>query len=591
MSREKVQLGPLTKKESIGEELSKLSPLERNPLLYPPYFESEEAMTGFKYVIEKMIDELGGVPAVIETVLVQDYYDSRKYHPRLIAKFCPEFISQEQLARLEEVARRMYPEEIKTTKNAAGSTTASVLYPKLEGDGVGCDASTIGWYFGPESGRPRRLHIGLFAFRSISRKDVASGVKTRRDTRWFTQKFLQDNSGKKIASQYIVEIREGDMFQTDLIEAIVQTSLVLAGRELPPENPGLIYEIYHYMNRMGLKGEVQIKGLERQVAEIYEALFMPLANLDLTKALAVVPRAVTLVGQVGTGKTQIIRHFLNRDLGVMMVNVDAADFELDLQLPDEKRTVLPRIQYVAGRTGKNIVLIIEDIERLARADNPVSATLLNELAGLFKNRYCVLCSTNHPEEFNHQLLESERLGGRLIFCSLPNGEARRNILEAHTPIKSNELGIDLFDPEILSQETGRQFETSEAARDYVLTVLAMATEGFSPRYLQDLCNRAKTALMARISAELGKPDGLTEIDLLGRSFLLEDWQKAFRDVLEVYDAKERLAEDERLRKFVHPGSDGRQPGLGFNGHGINGRFHDPFERQPRFSEPGKNGGG
>ena len=569
-------MAPVVKgKEEIARELSGLSALERNPLLYPPHFESDEAMASFKYVVERMIEDLGGVPVTIETSLAFDTYNKKQY-PRLVAKFCPKHISSRQLEQLQEIAARMYALKVKSMKNADGSMAASVLYPKLEGDR---DRSSIGWYFGPDSGVPGRFHNGMLAFRTISRKDVAGGVKARRDNRWFTQKDLLDNSGSKVASKYVVEIREDSLFQTDLAEAIILTALVLAGKELPAENPGLIYEIYHYMNRMGLKGEIQIEGLERQVAEIYEALFTPLASLDLSKGLSVVPRSATLVGQVGTGKTQIIRHLLNQDLGVIMVNVDARDFEQDLQMPEGKKVVLPRIQRIAERTGKSIVLIIEDIEHLARENNPVSATLLNELAGLFKNRYCVLCTTNHPEEFNHQLLESERLGGRLIFCSLPNEQARRHVLEVHTPLMSSQLGLELFDPVILGQETGVGFETGQQARDYILNVLAAATPGFTPRYLQDLCNRAKTALMGRIAAEIGRRDNLVETDLTEKSFSLADWKKAFEDVLVVYNAKERLEEDERLRKFVHPGSDGLKLPYGFNGHSANGRSQNLFERR------------
>ncbi|MFZ2202538.1 MAG: AAA family ATPase [Microgenomates group bacterium] len=578
MPREKIGKTPVKGKEEIARELSGLSAPERNPLLYPPHFESDEAMASFGYVVKRMIEDLGGLPVDIETVLVLNPYN-REQFPRLVAKFSPKQVSLSQFKQLEEIAERMYPTKVSSTKNRDGSMTASVLYPKLEGEKTDRDRSTVGWYLGPSAGVPNKFHKGLFVFRNIGRVDVASGVKIRRDSRWFTQKDLLDNSGDKVASKYIVEIREDSMFQTDLAEAIVLTSLVLAGRELPPENPGLIYEIYHYMNRMGLKGEIQIGGLERQVAEIYEALFTPLASQDLAKGLAVVPRSATLVGQVGTGKTQIIRHLLNQDLGVIMVNIDAADFGQDLQMPEDKKMVLPRIQYIAERTGKSIVLIIEDIEHLARANNSVSATLLNELAGLFKNRYCVLCTTNHPEEFNPQLLESERLGGRLIFCPLPNEQARRHVLEVHTPLMSRQLGLELFDPAALSEETGIRFETGQQAREYILSTLAAKTPGFTPRYLQDLCNRAKTTLMGRIAAQIGKRDGLTESDLSSRSFSLADWKKAFEDVLAVYNTRERLEEDERLRKFVHPGSDGLKPAYGFNGHSTNGRSQNPFEGQ------------
>ena len=550
--------------EDIGQDLSGLSPLERNPLLYPPHFESEEAMAGFKYVVDKMIEKLGGVGVELETILVRSYYDRTEYRPRLVARFSVKNLSEKQLEQLQEIAGRMYPEKVSTVKNPNGSTAGSVLYPKLGVNGSERDPSKIGWYFGPESGTPGRLHCGLLVFRSIPKRDVASGVKARRDTKWFTQEHLRDNSGKKVETSYIIEIREESLFQTDLAEAIVLTSLALASKELPPKDPGLLCDIYHYMNRMGLKGDVQIPGLESQAAEINEALFLPLANQDLAQGLTTVPRAITLIGQVGTGKTQLIRYFMNQDLDVMMVAVNALDFESDLQIPDKKKIILPRIRYVAGRTGKAIVLIIEDIERLANEDNPVSSTLLNELAGLFKNNYYIICTTNHPEQFNHQLLESERLGGRLIFCPLPNSTARRYILDVHLPLRSKGLGIELFDPEALSRETGTHFETADQARRYLLDALAASTNGFTPRYLQDLCTRAKDIFMARIAREVGRFGSLTEADLKGRSFSLDDWLQAFGGVLSVYNWKERVEEDERLRRFTHPGEESSKPEVGFH---------------------------
>lgn len=548
-----------------GRGLSSLLPLERNPLLYPPHFESPTAMDGFRWVVEKMIEEKGGLPVVIETLLVQDY--GGNFFPRLVARFNPKHISQEQLEALQEVARRMYPVRVRGLKNSDGSTSAKVRYPKMEGKGSK-DTTAVGYYFGLEWGKPNQLTTGLFVFRKINRKDVANGVSARRDTAWFTQGVLQDNSGNDVSSKYLVEIREAGLYQTDLAEAIVLTSLVLAGKELPAEKPGLVEEIYHYMNRIGLKEEVQIGGLEPQAAEIEEALFTPLANPELMNSLSVRARAILIVGQTGTGKTQLIRHFLSRDMRVFMINVNTNEFETDLMLADEDKVILPRIRQVTERIGRNVVLILEDAEHLAMEDNPTSSTFLNQLAGLFKNGYCVICTTNRPELFNSQLLEVERLGGRKIFCPLPNEVVRRSILEVHMPLTYGRSEIDLFDPTVLGQDIGVCFESSQQARTFILEALAKSTQGLTHRYLEDICARAKSSLIARVKEETGRGDNLGEADLRGRPYRLDDWLKAFKSVLEGYDLETRLKEDERLRKFVFPGRSSLKGEFGsFDGRG------------------------
>lgn len=550
-------------KEETPRGASSLSPLERNPLLYPPHFESANAMEGFRQVVEDLIERLGGEPVTIEVSQVKDYWGEKNY-PRLVAKFKPEAITVKQLAQLQDIAKRMSPAKVRTLKAYGGDMEGSYTYPKIDAAGRSGsrDKSKIGWYFGSESGTPGRLHEGMLVFRKISNQSVASGIKARRDAEWFTEPNLMDNTGRVVSTSYEVEIREESMYQIDLAEEIVLTSLVLAGKQLPEDKAGFLYDIYHEMTRIGLRENIELPGLAEHIAEIEEALILSLASPNLARSLKAKSRAITLIGQVGTGKTQAINYVLNEDLGVVMVPVNSLELESDLQQPEHKRYILPRIKYMSERMGRQVVMVVEDIERLAREENPVSSTLLNELAGLFESGYRILCTTNHPEQFNPQLLETERLGGRLIFFGLPNENARRYILEAHTPAISGELGLELFDPELLGIDTGVHFDNGEQARDYVLSALAKATDGFTPRYLQDIVNRAKTALMLRVARKAGRMDQLKEEDLVGISFTLEDWEKAYAGVVSSYDRQERLNEDRRLEKFVHPGNN-TQTKVGF----------------------------
>lgn len=548
-------------------------PLPINGLLYPLDMDDRRVIESFKFVVTKMISDMGGTPAKMETLMVQEPY-SGMLIPRIIVSFELDKLSSEQLEKIEEVAERAYGEDITRFKNKQGKTSATHLYPKPDARNKDKPTleTTIGWHLGPDTGTPNRTYKGLFVYRQIGRRDIASGVKARNDGAWFTQETLFDNSGNPYTGgTYIVEIREGGMFngshgkvndgpyQTDLAETILYTSMVLAGKELPSFHPGLTYDIYHEMNQIGLGPATELPGLEEQIKLIERTLIVPLASPDLTKSLRGSPKSVGLIGQVGTGKTQIIKHFLRQRLGVMMVPVNVYDFESELRKEPEYRSILPRIRAVAEKAGKNVVLVIEDLENLAHKDNPTSKLLLNELAGLYNSGYRVLWTTNHPEVFNPQLLEPERLGGKAIFCGLPTIEARKLILEQHLIKVSRQKNLPVFNPNSISDKA----QTTEEARDLILNAVSSATNGFTPRYLKDVVIEAIDQFMYRLARKEGRLDGLSETNLENESFLVEDWHEALKEVFEVYDSKNRLEEDERLKKLIKPGTFGKRNGMGF----------------------------
>ena len=552
-------------------------PLPINGLLNPVDMDDQRVIEAFKFVVHQKIEELGGVPVELETQLVENpTYGS--YEPRIIARYRTDSLTQDQLTNLEDVARRAYGEDVRTTKTKAGKTSATHLYPKLDATGrkKSTKDSTIGWSFGRGSGTPNRMYTGLMVYREIKKRDVASGLKAREDAEWFTQEVLYDNTGKAHKNNpYLVELRETGMYmspqgkvrtgmyQTDLAETIIYTSLALANKPLPPKKPGLIFDIYHEMNQIGLGRATELPGLENNIEGVKKSMIIPLASPELADALRGNAKSVGLIGQVGTGKTQIIKHFLRQRLGVIMVPIDAGEFEKELATTPERRSILPRIKQVAEKTGKNVVLIVEDIENLANKDNPHSKLLLNELAGLYNSGYRVLWTTNHPEVFNHQLLEPERLGGKLIFCGLPNSEARHHILEQHLASVSRHRQIPLFNPEEIGSESSVDVQTTEEARQLILQAIAQSTEGFTPRYLKDIVVEAIDQYMYRISTEEGRVDSLTETELTARSFRVDDWRQALEEVLDVYDQHARIREDERLFKIAKPGSEA-QGRMGFN---------------------------
>src|SRR3989344_684492 len=82
-------------------------PLPTNGLLYPVDLEDKRAIEPFKFVVKKMVAEMGGVQPRVEVVLVENTFTGGLL-PRVIVNFEREQLSDKQLEQLEEVARRVY---------------------------------------------------------------------------------------------------------------------------------------------------------------------------------------------------------------------------------------------------------------------------------------------------------------------------------------------------------------------------------------------------------------------------------------------------------------------------------------------------
>ena len=236
------------------EEHEEMPPLPINGLLYPVDMEDRRVIEAFKFVVARVAAAAGGVEPTMRTLMVENPHNGSLV-PRMMVSFEVNRLTREQLEQLEEVARRAYGEDVCGLKTSQGKTAATHLYPKIDARGREKPTleTTIGWYLGDDSGTPNRTYTGIFVYRKIGKKDIASGLKAREDGEWFTQETLYDNSGKEYTGgTYLVEIREGGMFngpsgkvmggpyQTDLAETIAYVSLVLAGKELPPERPGIV---------------------------------------------------------------------------------------------------------------------------------------------------------------------------------------------------------------------------------------------------------------------------------------------------------------------------------------------------------------
>lgn len=348
-----------------------------------------------------------------------------------------------------------------------------------------------------------------------------------------------DSSGASL--KYIVEIREAEQYQTDLVAFVTQVSSILGKRKLLDEGQ-LVYETYYNLIRLGLKNTNadSIYGMSETLSMIKRGLLIPLASPELSRGIKEDPQSVLMIGVPGTGKTLIVEQLLNEETGLFILPIDPLELLRELAKKKEEQRLLPRIAQVARFTGRQVILHVDDLENMVEGDRDTHSTMLNLMAGVRESGFHIIASTNNPEKIDPALLQPQRFG-ILIYCGLQNEAARFEILKIHANLLS-EGGAPLFQ--------------SQEERDIILKEVAAHTEHFTPRYIADITTSAKAFLTERVAKSKGKTIGLTEADLEGFAFTLEDWEKAFIEVSSKYDRDSVKKRDEQLEKFVHKHSRG-----------------------------------
>jgi hypothetical protein len=582
------------------------APLPLDPILYPLPAEDLRAREVLVQVTREVIKELKGImPTSIEVVEVQNPDYSSQHFPRVRISFEVNTLDADQLSDIEELAVRMYGQDIpllptKKKKASVKKTAPLEEYPIMEAvRGKAKTKSTMVGYFLGKNQPVNRLSEGIMLTRTAPEK-IAVSVKLEKDDEWLLREKLSDTSQNLSDAPFTIEIREKCMYMTpqgriiegpyqvNLIQSIVYLSMILSGQRIPDKKPGLISKIYNKLNVIGLGPDQDLPGLETPLEQVKRVLFYPAANPELMRALKTRPKSAMLVGQPGTGKTQLVKKFIRlaSELNLICSVVSAEEFGRDLRYQPHERKIVPRINEVAEEMGSDPILIIEDFENIAHKDNPLSKELINLLFGAYPRRFHLITSTNHPEQVNPQLLQPDRLGER-VFCSLPGLDARGFILREYIMNETSSEKIALFNRQEFHGDVSAQFPTDEALFDFLITSLASTTEGFNPRALRDIVTEANYNFVSRIvNSKREKQTGLNEADIEGTTYLHEDWINALHQVLEYYNPEERIEMDEELRKFCE--GEPSKKSIGYNRAGeTNGRKR--FEPLAQFSNIFPNG--
>jgi ATP-dependent 26S proteasome regulatory subunit len=489
-----------------------------NPLINPTDLTRKESVDAVRYTtFEKIRSNQGLEPKVLESTVVTDP-ESGNFETRFVARFETDHLTEEQLVMLEDLVKQTYGLTVRTRTDSKGNDIPAQSYlPTQLGEEL--RSKTGGWYMGPDPLPNSGLHKGLYLF-----KDYGPINK---------KNFLDDSQTPR---KFIIEVREASQYQTDLVTFITQISVVLSQEKLLDRGQ-LLYETYYDLMRLGIKKteESSIYGMEEAADMIRRELIIPLASPEISKAINQEPQSVLMVGVPGTGKTLLVERLLQQETGLFVLPIDPFELQTEVAKPKDKQTLMPRIAEVARITGKRVILHVDDIENMVGETQATNSTMLNLMAGVQESGFYIIASTNYPEKINSSLIQPQRFSV-LIHCGLQNEQARYEILKIHADAES--------------KKEKRQLFASEEVRDIFLQVVASHTEAFTPRYLANVATIAKSFLVDRIARSKEQTIGLTEEDLDGDMFTLEDWDKALREVSKKYNSKEIKRRNDELSKFV-----------------------------------------
>lgn len=490
---------------------------QQNPLIHKPDLYNSERVQVLKDVTLKAIDRYSGlIPSSFQSVYVNGGIGSSGQ--RLVAQFELPSISEAQITALETAVEDIYGVYTVKTRNYqvnSGVTAYRSWEPNYKSSPEN-NLNAFGWYLGPQTESLAATHQGVYLFRDL-------GFVTRDN---FLDPVLP-NKG------YIVEVREADLYQTDIVGLVTQVATIL-GTGKAVDSSKLLYEVYYDLIRLGLKKmpDGDVFGLSNAYKEIKRGLLRPLANLGLSQGINEHATSALMVGVLGTGKTLLAEYLLQQDTGLIIAPVDITELSTELSAPSRDQKILSRISQFNYKTGIPIVVHIDDVEELSEN----YALLTNLMAGLRGNGFYAIASTTQPQEIPLPLLQPQRFG-LLIHMGLPDFEARYQVLSSHTPVLSNKLGIPLF--------------AKDEDRENILRELARKTNSFTARFLAEIPNAAKENLITRIADAKDQEVGLGEEDLEGHPFTSEDFLEAFSRVSSSYNKEEVRKRDQELADYVN----------------------------------------
>ncbi|MBP7069282.1 MULTISPECIES: CDC48 family AAA ATPase [Methanothrix] len=196
----------------------------------------------------------------------------------------------------------------------------------------------------------------------------------------------------------------------------------------------------------------EIGGLAEVKQQLIESVEWPLTYARLFEHMdAKPPRGILLYGPPGTGKTMLAKAVATESQA-NFISIKGPEF-LSKWVGESEKAV--RETFRKARQAAPSVVFLDEIDSIAPSRGGMSSDshvtervisqILTELDGLESlNDVMVIAATNRPDIIDAALLRPGRFD-RLIEISLPDEEARREILKIHTSKKPLADDVDIED--------------------------------------------------------------------------------------------------------------------------------------------------
>jgi hypothetical protein len=507
-----------------------------NPMFNPPDLGNPERVDALKMVTTDEIMRYGGrLPDVFDSRVITSL-DEKKQAARLFAKFELAEITDQQIAEIEKQVKLAYPLAVRTRTNSSGDELPIGVHPPAEKRSAKNRDVILGWYMGPNTGETDSTHTGVFLARNLGTLNAEN----------FTSAKPEENG-------FLLEVREAGLPQVEVAELITQISAILGGRE-PIDHRTLYKDLYNKLIGLGLRDFPfeNVYGLDEIRRILLEETIYPLADPDYFDSIGQSAKNKLLCGVWGTGKTLLQVQLLREDHGILCVPIDAKAFGDELIKKPEDQTMLPTLSRVTRSTGLKTLLLIDEIEQIAREHSPAYSAFSNNLAGKGESGIHVIAATNFPRELSATLVQPERLDPEYV--SLPPAEAHFGILASHAPMYSKD---------------GDPLYRSEEERTLFLMEVAKLGDGLTSRHFSDIATIAHDIYYAERKRQLGKTQ-LTSENMKDYYFEIEHWDEAYGRAVAKYNRKEMKDKDNDIRRFVQQV---HEEGIGFKTR-TNGRVRN-----------------
>ena len=254
-----------------------------------------------------------------------------------------------------------------------------------------------------------------------------------------------------------------------------------------------------------------VGGLKRELSRVREIVELPLRFPEVFERLGIAPpKGVLLHGPPGCGKTLIARAVAH-ETEATFFSINGP--EIIHKFYGESEARLREVFEQASRQAPSIIFL-DEIDAIAPkrervvgdVEKRVVAQLLTLMDGLARrSNVVVIAATNLPNALDPALRRPGRFD-REIAISIPDRDARREILEVHRK------GMPL-------------------AEDVDLGHLASITHGFVGADLEALCREAAMACLRRHLPGIDLDAGSVPVETLNKlEVTVDDFQVAFREV-------------------------------------------------------------